>query len=52
LNNQAGGLVAWVDDRHFYTENAGTGLAMKANLYAHMDLGDYRGGMGVGDNAN
>lgn len=39
----ADGLLIWVDDRHYYTEEVPKGLP------DHFDLGNYRSGMDVGD---
>jgi hypothetical protein len=49
LNNNVGDVVVWVDDRHFYTSDGNGAGPTAPNTYTHMDLGDYRGGMGIGD---
>ena len=47
LNDKDKSMIVWVDDRHCYTSNA---VPSATNgFYTNMNLGDYRGGMGLGD---
>jgi hypothetical protein len=48
LNAKDDAVIAWVDDRHCYTTSVAAPSGTNG-FYANMDLGDYRGGMGLGD---
>jgi len=49
LNDKTADLIAWVDDRHFYTMSGTDVTGLKPGFYANMDLNNYRLGMTVGD---